>query len=458
MSDNVKIGIVSDTLDLAILRSILGKYEVHDFFIPDLNESYFNDFRDGLTVVQITKNDPNSLRLLNKFRETEFPNIVFVVNGGNASLVTNIARLGFTEIFAFPYEIYKFDSHINNRVKNHHLSSDGLNDTHSTDDFSDLDNICGVDKKSVELSKLAKKVAINPSANLILLGDTGTGKGVLAKAIHNYSDKRNSPFIDIICTAIPSNLLESELFGYEKGAFTDAKTSKIGLFELAEDGTIFLDEIADLSLPLQSKLLRAIEKKYFRRIGGIKDIPINARIISATNRNLLEMIQRKEFRQDLYYRLNVLSLEIPPLKERRDDIIHFAKKFLTEFSERFGLKNMKFENEALDYLYSHSWPGNIRELRHTIERSILLSESEKITTKSLKLSLNQNSESKFISRAPISGSNIVKLDINYKSTDLNNIEILYAKEVLKREEGNKSRTAKVLGISRPKLDKLLKSN
>lgn len=458
MNNNLKIGIVSDTHDVAIIRSLLSKFETKTYFIPDLQENIFAEYIDGVLVVQVTKNDPNTAQFLHNIKENEFRNAIFVINGGNASAVTNVARMGFSDIFAFPYEIYKFDSFISDKIQNQHFHAPDMPTNSINEVYSDIDNICGVDPKSKELLKLAKKVAINPSANLILLGETGTGKGVMAKAIHNFSDKSNSPFIDIICTAIPSNLLESELFGYEKGAFTDAKTSKIGLFELAEDGTIFLDEIADLSLQLQSKLLRAIEKKYFRRIGGIKDIPINARIISATNRDLLEMINRKEFRQDLYYRLNVLSLEILPLRERRDDIIFFAEKFLNEFSERFGLKKLKFDKDAVDYLYNHNWPGNIRELRHAIERAILLSESEKLTRNSLQNSVKESNETRFFTKAPLTGSNIVKLDVNYKHTDLNGVDIIYAREVLKREDGNKSRTAKLLGVSRPKLDKLLNTN
>lgn len=458
MNNNLKIGIVSDTHDVAIIRSLLSKFETKTYFIPDLQENIFAEYIDGVLVVQVTKNDPNTAQFLHNIKENEFRNAIFVINGGNASAVTNVARMGFSDIFAFPYEIYKFDSFISDKIQNQHFHAPDMPTNSINEVYSDIDNICGVDPKSKELLKLAKKVAINPSANLILLGETGTGKGVMAKAIHNFSDKSNSPFIDIICTAIPSNLLESELFGYEKGAFTDAKTSKIGLFELAEDGTIFLDEIADLSLQLQSKLLRAIEKKYFRRIGGIKDIPINARIISATNKDLLEMINRKEFRQDLYYRLNVLSLEILPLRERREDIIFFAEKFLNEFSERFGLKKLKFDKDAVDYLYNHNWPGNIRELRHAIERAILLSESEKLTRNSLQNSVKESNETRFFTKAPLTGSNIVKLDVNYKHTDLNGVDIIYAREVLKREDGNKSRTAKLLGVSRPKLDKLLNTN
>ena len=266
-----------------------------------------------------------------------------------------------------------------------------------------------------------------------------------------------SPFIDIVCTAIPEELLESELFGYEAGAFTDARTRKIGLFELAEKGTLFLDEIGDLSLNIQTKLLRAIEKKVIKRLGGIHDIPINARIISATNRDLEVMVEQNRFRRDLYHRLNVVSIEIPPLRKRGADIILLANHFIKEFNEQFNKSIKKIDKDLQHFLMGYPWPGNVRELRNAIERAVLLNENGKLMLQdfsNLRTSVQVNFPE--ISENVALPDHIIRLDINYGSTGLRKLEIYYAREVLKKIGGNKTQAARLLGISRPKLDTLLK--
>ena len=304
---------------------------------------------------------------------------------------------------------------------------------------------------------LANKVSEKSNANVLILGETGTGKGLFARAIHNNGKTSAFPFIDIVCTAIPESLLESELFGYEAGAFTDARTRKIGLFELADKGTLFLDEIGDLSINIQTKLLRAIEKKVIKRLGGVTDIPINARIISATNRNLDSMVEDNLFRRDLFHRLNVVSIEIPQLSEREDDIVILANHFINEFNIQFEKSVKKIDKDLQHFLKGYSWPGNVRELRNAIERAVLLSDSDKIAIddfsnliRTTQIEFKDNVESEKIP------SNIVRMNINYGTTGLRKLEKYYAREVLKRLKGNKTQAARLLGISRPKLDTLLK--
>ena len=304
---------------------------------------------------------------------------------------------------------------------------------------------------------LANKVSEKSSANVLILGDTGTGKGLFARAIHNNGKTRAFPFIDIVCTAIPENLLESELFGYEAGAFTDARTRKIGLFELADKGTLFLDEIGDLSINIQTKLLRAIEKKVIKRLGGVADIPINARIISATNRDLDSMVEDNLFRRDLFHRLNVVSIEVPLLREREDDIVILANHFIKEFNFQFEKSVKKIDKDLQHFLKGYSWPGNVRELRNAIERAVLLSDSDKISIDDFS-NLIRTTQIEFqdnISSEKIP-NNVVRMDINYGTTGLRKLEKHYAREVLKRLNGNKTQAARLLGISRPKLDTLLK--
>ncbi len=236
------------------------------------------------------------------------------------------------DIFVFPYEMIKFTSYIKEIITNGLYKTSDLKADELISDRYNLSNIVGSSPKFSRTIELAKKVSEQSSSNIILLGESGTGKGLFARAIHNYGQNRKEPFVDIVCTAIPENLLESELFGYEAGAFTSARTRKLGLFEIAGKGTLFLDEIGDMSLNLQAKLLRAIEKKVIKRLGGIVDIPINARIISATNKNIEQMIEEGSFRRDLFHRLNVVTIELPPLKERSEDIISLADHFIEDFN------------------------------------------------------------------------------------------------------------------------------
>ena len=278
---------------------------------------------------------------------------------------------------------------------------------------------------------------------------------MLARAIHNYANSNNSPYVEVTCTAIPENLLESELFGYEQGAFTDAKNQKPGLFELAENGTIFLDEIGDLSLGLQAKLLRVIERKVIRRLGGVKDIPVNTRIISATNRDLDKLVSEKKFRIDLYYRLKVVTIKLKPLRERGNDVILLTEHFINEFCDQYERPLKQITKELIDFMLHYKWPGNIRELKNAIETAVVLYEDDLLNTAHLE-NLIQGTVEDFMPTISDSYSpKLINMNLNYETTSLGQLEKIYAKEVLVKASGNKSKTAKILGISRPKLDKLL---
>jgi transcriptional regulator with PAS, ATPase and Fis domain len=290
----------------------------------------------------------------------------------------------------------------------------------------------------------------------LLLGETGAGKGLFAKAIHNYSHSRDESFVDIVCTAIPENLLESELFGYEAGAFTSARTRKLGLFELAGKGTLFLDEIGDMSFGLQAKLLRAIEKKVIKRLGGVVDIPVEAKIISATNKNIAQMVEDGFFRRDLFHRLNVVTIEIPPLRDRGEDIILLANHFIENFNKDFNKTVKKISKELTHFFLGYPWPGNVRELKNAIERSILLSETGELNLKDFSALINTVPVNtiQYDSQSEIP-NNIIRMDLNYGTTDLKKLSKYYAAQILQKVGGNKSQAAKLLGVSRPKLDSLL---
>lgn len=258
-----------------------------------------------------------------------------------------------------------------------------------------INNEINLDGKNLDSIKNIALKSAKSDVNVLLLGESGVGKEVFAKFIHNHSARSNEPFVAINMAALPENLLESELFGYEKGAFTDATQAKMGLFELANKGSIFLDEIGDMPIALQAKLLRAIQEKEITRLGGTKSIKINVRFISATNANIYEKMQDHQFREDLFYRLQTIIIEIPPLRERQDEIINIANSHLKEVANIYQCGDKKLSNEAIEALLSYKWPGNIRELLSIIERATILSEGKYITKDDLFLESRNKKVSKF---------------------------------------------------------------
>ncbi len=283
--------------------------------------------------------------------------------------------------------------------------------------------------------KIAKKAA-KTDASVLLLGESGVGKEVFAGYIHKNSSRAAKPFIAINMAAIPENLIESELFGFVKGAFTDAHADKAGQFELANGGTIFLDEIGEMPYHLQAKLLRALQEKEIRRLGSDKSIKIDVRVISATNANLQEKIKNGEFREDLYYRLNTIPLEIPPLRERKEEILQIADEVLKRSCQKYDFEQKEFEKEAKEQLLSYDWPGNIRELISVVERAAILSEGQKITSDDLFL------ESRGLKQ-------------NKNSIEAMEKELIT--QVLNSHEGDVEKSAKTLGMSKTMLIKKMKT-
>jgi two-component system response regulator PilR (NtrC family) len=300
-------------------------------------------------------------------------------------------------------------------------------------------NMIGKSPEMLKVYATIKKVADTP-ANVLILGESGTGKELVAKAIHENSSRRKMPFLVINCGGIPENLLESELFGYIKGAFTGAYTDKGGLLNAARRGTIFLDEIAELPPPLQVKLLRVVQEKTFRRIGGAKDIRVDVRIISATNQNLADNVKSGSFREDLYYRLNVIPIQLPPLRERQEDIPILTKHFIEKYSREFGKEIRTISAYALELLMQYPFPGNIRELQNIIERSVALETSNIILPENLVLSKNLGQgEVTAIPELTDAGLNL--------NEELARFEKLLIEKALEKAGGSKTRAAELLKIS-----------
>lgn len=300
-------------------------------------------------------------------------------------------------------------------------------------------NMIGNSREMLKVYATIKKVADTP-ANVLILGESGTGKELVARAIHENSSRRKMPFVVINCGGIPENLLESELFGYIKGAFTGAYSDKAGLFEIAHGGTIFLDEIAELPPLLQVKLLRVVQEKTFRRVGGADDMCVDVRIISATNQNLADNVKTGTFREDLYYRLNVIPLQLPPLRERKEDIPILTKHFIEKYSREFGKEIITISAYALELLMQYPFPGNIRELQNIIERSVALETSNIILPENLILSREIGAEEdKTIPDLPDDGLNL--------NDELAIFEKVLIEKALKKAGGSKSRAAELLKIS-----------
>lgn len=455
-SKKVNIKVYSDNEDISAINAGLRQIELQSVPIAFTNPNTFAPEDDTILVLQIDSLASGLLAEVAQNKKDIKNKIIIVIRNNNALLVSTIAKMGLYDIFVFPYETLKFTYFIKEIISNGLYKTIEIQSDEENNNRYDFKNIIGSSSKFSRTIELAQKVAQQSSSNIILLGDTGTGKGIFAKAIHNFSENRKEPFVDIVCTAIPENLLESELFGYEAGAFTSARTRKLGLFEIANNGTLFLDEIGDMSLSLQAKLLRAIEKKVIKRLGGVVDIPVNARIISATNQNLEQMIEDGLFRRDLYHRLNVVSIELPPLRERGDDIIDLANHFIDEFNSSFNKKTKKISKELKHFFLGYPWPGNVRELKNVIERAVLLSENGDLSLSDFSNLINSISTTlkpqTFHEELP---ENIIRLDLNYGITDLRKLTKYYAQEVLEKVGGNKSQASKLLGISRPKLDTLV---
>lgn len=302
-----------------------------------------------------------------------------------------------------------------------------------------INNLIGKSPAMRRIKELVLKVASSETTTVLLLGETGTGKDMVARAIHYESSRIEKPFMNITCTALPETLLESELFGFEEGAFTNAKGRKKGLFELGHNGTVFMDEIGDMPLQLQGKLLRVLEEKAFKRIGGAADITVDARIVAATNRDLLKLIDEGKFREDLYYRLNTVPIELPSLRERTEDIPLLAEHFREQFAEKFKRNLKPLDQAVLGKLTAYRWPGNVREMRNVIERAALLAPGDRIAEEDVVLGRADGPR----------GAGLVTLPP--KGCNLSDVEKTLLEQALQRTKGNQTRAAELLGITRDQI-------
>jgi DNA-binding NtrC family response regulator len=303
------------------------------------------------------------------------------------------------------------------------------------------------------IARVQQIAALEESPPILIMGETGTGKGLVARSLHSQSRRASRPFIEVNCTALPGTLMEAELFGYERGAFTDAKESKMGLFEAADGGFLFLDEVGDIELSLQGKLLRAIEEGVIRRVGGLRDRRVDVNIVAATHRDLEEEVKAGRFRKDLYYRLAVITIDLPPLRERGEDILMLATHYLDKFNARYGKAIRGIDDKAVRILMEYPWPGNVRELSHVIERAVLWSQGERLAEEQLALATSPQALTPTSQPPPIAP---VQGTLPPEGIALAEWEKSLIEQALKECAGNQTKAAKRLGISRDTLRYRLK--
>jgi len=303
--------------------------------------------------------------------------VIMLSAQGRIDVAVDSIKYGAYDYFSKPIDQQKLELSLKNAIRNYDLVKEIQNLKENVKKEYSFDNIISADGKMQDVFKLVSKVLDN-DITVLIYGESGTGKELIARAIHYNGRRKDKPFVVVNCASIPRELLESELFGHEKGSFTGAHQRKLGKFELAKDGTIFLDEVGELEMLLQAKLLRVIQQKEFERVGGTELIKTNVRIISATNRDLKQAVEQKQFREDLFYRLNSFPISIPPIRQRRADILVLTEYFVEEFNKKLQRNVKGFTKKALKLIYEYDWPGNVREMENTIERCMIISEKDQL--------------------------------------------------------------------------------
>lgn len=447
--------------------------------------SFFKEHGADIVFLDVRLPDSNGLELLPEINRIDPETIVVVMTAhGDVETAVSAMKLGAYDYLAKPYNIEEVNLLIKKIIQTNLVKSQLQHYQERLE--SHFSQILGENYSIKILREHIAMAAKTDHTTVLIRGESGTGKELVARQIHFQSGRADKPFIDVNAAAVSGTLLESELFGHEKGAFTDAQKQKKGLFELANGGTLFLDEIGDLDASLQVKLLRVLQERKFRRVGGTTDIHVDVRIISATNANLEQKMQEGSLRKDLFYRLNVFTINLPPLRERRDDVVLLAKSFLDEYRKEFSKEHITgFSEDALKLMQAYDYPGNVRELRNIIERAVLLETTNLIRPASLpdELKNNMNSvEFKNIKTADTETVN-TKNDIEVKETNNSNdllspfgddkpwhkpgfnfkdyidsVEKHVVEEVLKETGGKKTKAAEILGLTRFALRHQLKKH
>jgi DNA-binding NtrC family response regulator len=396
------------------------------------------DEQPDLVLLDIQLPGINGLEVLEKIKEIDEEIVVVMVTAhGGLETAVNAMRMGAYDYINKPFNLDEMAIVIKKALETSDLRREVAQLRSEHKKFGPP-KIIGASKHMKNVLEIMGKVAKSEASTVLIQGESGTGKELVAKWVHYESSRADKPFIAINCAAVPSTLLESELFGHEKGAFTDAKATKKGLFEVADGGTIFLDEIGDMEMGMQAKLLRFLEDRTFRRIGGAKVISVDVRIVSATNKDLLKAIDEKVFRNDLYYRLQVIPIFLPPLRERKDDILTLANYFIENFNKEFHKHVQGISSMAEKLLQEYHWPGNIRELKNVIERAIILGNDNTLLLEHLPLEI--------VAQASSVNNPMTIFKLPPQGVDIEEVEKELIRQALDITDSNQSRAAKMLNL------------
>jgi two-component system response regulator PilR (NtrC family) len=395
-----------------------------------------------LILMDIRMPKMDGISVLKKVKTLSPETIVIMITAyASADTAIKAMKEGAYDYVTKPFKVDEIKLIIKNALEKKNLQKENILLKQVVRDRYHFNNILGQCPNMLALYDLLEKVAPTKT-NILITGESGTGKELVAKAIHYNSPRKDKPFVTLNCGAIPESLIESELFGHMKGAFTDAIATKKGLFEMADEGTIFLDEISELPLLMQVKLLRVLQDKEFKRVGGTEDIRVDVRIISATNKDLEEAVREKRFREDLFYRLNVIQIKLPPLRERREDISLLAMHFLKRYAEELNKNISGISPEALRIMLNYDFPGNVRELQNIIERAVALENNPELTPQNL---------SSYLEQQPLMKKNLLDLEIPSEGIDLEKVveelERNLLVKALDRTKGIKKKAADLLHIN-----------
>lgn len=396
-----------------------------------------------LILLDLRLPDVDGIETLEKINALDHVPVTILMSGqGSVDTAVSAIKKGAYDFIEKPFSIDKLKVIIRNALDTAGLKKSLDTRLRSEKKQYGFHSLIGESAAITNIIELFEKLVATDPKTILIGGESGTGKGLAAKILHHNGARAEKPIIELNCAAIPETLLESELFGYEAGSFTDAKKMKTGIFEDADGGTIFLDEIGDMSLALQAKLVKAVEERTFRRIGGKRDIKVDVRVVAATNKDLKEQVDKKLFREDLYHRLNVISFDMPSLRERREDIPPLTDHFISYFNVDLN-KNIKtVPDEVMNSFKNYHWPGNVRELRSTIERAVLLSEGETLNPKYVQI----DEQDKGAMVHSDEHKMFFELDLDKLSLDA--VEEAVIKKALELNDGNQTKTAEMLGVTR----------
>ena len=402
-----------------------------------------------LITLDVKLPDMTGIEVLSELRSRNVTVPVIVITAfGVVDDAVRSLKLGAYDFIEKPINFEKLENALRNALEARRLRTEVAR-THEIQrsEFS-VDRIVGISDHIKEVRELIKKLAGSEASTILIQGESGTGKDLVAHAIHYESVRRDRPFFAINCAAIPETLMESELFGHEKGAFTDARSQKKGMFEMADGGTLFLDEVSEMTLGMQAKLLRVLEGQSFRRVGGVKNINVDVRVIAASNRNLEEAVRSSRFRQDLYFRLAIIPLLLLPLRDHKEDIPQLLEHFINHYNQKFRKNIQGVTKEADELLANYDWPGNIRELKNAIERVMILAEGNKVAAKHLPIRISEGG----IMPVPMAqGENNGAVRLPAGGTALYDVERELIRQALEQSRGNKTSAAKLLRITRDTL-------